>query len=142
MYSSTLPALSSLSFSSLNFYRRVGDGRAMDARSVAERWVRALEEETGAVCVGNKGRRRAEESSSIGAGVASGVAGPSTLTARAPAWSEDADVKLLPNFFLGGYEEFARTCLRDIKIGCVVLVSEEHDDVAEFKRCVEISYII
>lgn len=119
-----------MSFSTLNFYRRVNDTRAMDPRSVAERWVRSLEEEIGAVCVSSKGRRRAEESANQS--VASGVAGPSNLTSR--AWSDDAETKVIPDFFLGSYEEFARTCLRDIRIGCVILVSEEHDDVAEFKR--------
>ena len=128
-------SVSSLSFTSLNFYRRIGDGgaRAGDPRSAAERWVRALEEETGAMCVSHRGRAPGE-SADGGDSVATGVAGPSTLTARASAWHEDADVKVLPDFFIGSYEDFARMCLRDIKIGCIVLVSDEHDDVAEFKR--------
>ena len=45
---------------------------------------------------------------------------------------------VLPDFFIGSYEEFARTCARenDPKIGCVIIVSEEHDDDVEFKRFV------
>ncbi|KAH9925980.1 uncharacterized protein B0H18DRAFT_1007240 [Fomitopsis serialis] len=113
-----------------------GDGRALDPRAQAERWVRALEEETGAVCVGRAGARRAEAKAGS---VASGadVAGPSSLTSRAGAYEEDGGegvTKFLPDFFLGSYEEFVRTCERGAKIGCVVLVSEEHDDVPEFKR--------
>lgn len=42
--------------------------------------------------------------------------------------------KILPDFFLGSYEEALQTCQREAKIGCIVLVSNEHDDVAEFKR--------
>ncbi|KAI0683522.1 hypothetical protein C8Q76DRAFT_762755 [Earliella scabrosa] len=122
-------------------YRPLGPGASREARdpkSVAERWVRALEEETGAVCISRSASRKQQQSN--GHGVASGVAGPSSLTARGTAWDQgtngaaESDTKLLPDFFLGGYEEFARTCQRDVKIGCVVIVSEEHDDDAEFKR--------
>lgn len=44
--------------------------------------------------------------------------------------------KVLPAFFAGTYEEALRTCEREARVGCVVLVSEEHDDTREFKRCV------
>ncbi|KAM5543848.1 hypothetical protein V8D89_002465 [Ganoderma adspersum] len=117
-------------------YRPLGPGgsrEARDPKSVAARWVRALEEETGAVCLGRR------NSQGNGHGVASGVAGPSTLTPRGNTWevgsngSVDGD-KLLPDFFLGAYEEFARTCQRELKVGCVVIVSDEHDNDAEFKR--------
>ncbi|KAI0367261.1 hypothetical protein BV20DRAFT_1024608 [Pilatotrama ljubarskyi] len=133
-----LPNFAPFTFSALS-YRPLGpaQGReAKDPKSVAERWVRALEEETGAVCIGRSGRRHANGSSET---VATGVAGPSNLNARGSSWDDagvERDVKLLPDFFLGGYEEFARTCQKDMKIGCVVIVSEEHDDVAEFKRSV------
>ncbi|KAF7324835.1 UBX domain-containing protein [Mycena kentingensis (nom. inval.)] len=86
----------------------------------ADRWVRELEEETGAQCL-----------SAAASGVeTSQTAGPSTLTHRAPP----AGRKVLPDFTLGTYEDVLRTCQRDLRIGCVVLVSEEHDDVLEFKR--------
>ncbi|KAF7288153.1 UBX domain-containing protein [Mycena chlorophos] len=86
----------------------------------ADRWVRELEEETGAQCM-----------SAVASGVDTSLpaAGPSTLTHRAPN-----DRKVLPDFTLGSYEDALRTCQRDIRIGCIVLVSEEHDDVPEFKR--------
>ncbi|KAI9070407.1 hypothetical protein FKP32DRAFT_1586205 [Trametes sanguinea] len=131
-----VPNFAPFSFSTLT-YRPLGpsQGReAKDPKSVAERWVRALEEETGAVCISRSGRRR---TSGDGPSVASGVAGPSTLNSRSAAWDSTAaeqDLKLLPDFFLGSYEQFVRTCQKDMKIGCVVIVSEEHDDVAEFKR--------
>jgi FAS-associated factor 2 len=47
--------------------------------------------------------------------------------------------KWLPDFTVGTYEDALRTCEREAKIGCVILVSEEHDDVAEFKRRVPLS---
>ncbi|KAH9942679.1 hypothetical protein B0H21DRAFT_520653 [Amylocystis lapponica] len=135
-----LPQFSPFTLSSLtNTYRPLGprDGKPQDARSVAERWVRALEEQTGAVCIGRgiHGKRGAANGHSVASGADVG-AGPSTLTARSGAWNGDvdADVKLLPDFFLGGYEDFVRTCEREVKVGCIVLVSEEHDDVAEFER--------
>ena len=131
-----LPNIGIFSFS----YRPLGPapGReARDPKSAAERWVLALEEETGAVCIGRSARRRQSQTNGHSA---SGVAGPSALTARGTTWDEglagssEVDSKLLPNFFLGSYEEFARTCQKELKIGCIVIVSEEHDDDAEFKR--------
>ncbi|KAJ7254687.1 hypothetical protein B0H12DRAFT_1183952 [Mycena haematopus] len=91
----------------------------------ADRWVRELEEETGALCVSS-----AHHASGVDVGTSSaGAAGPSTLTHRVPS-----DRKVLPDFTLGTYEEALRTCQRDARIACIVLVSEEHDDVPEFKR--------
>ncbi|KAI0290852.1 hypothetical protein B0F90DRAFT_1929113 [Multifurca ochricompacta] len=42
--------------------------------------------------------------------------------------------RLLPDFTLGSYDEILRLCQSDIRIGCVILVSSEHDDVPDFKR--------
>ncbi|KAJ7083737.1 hypothetical protein B0H15DRAFT_911810 [Mycena belliarum] len=84
----------------------------------ADRWVRELEEETGAQCLNASG------ANAMGTG-----AGPSTLTHRGTS-----DRKVLPDFTLGTYEETLRVCQRDHRIGCIILVSEEHDDVPEFKR--------
>ncbi|CCM01252.1 uncharacterized protein FIBRA_03301 [Fibroporia radiculosa] len=129
---------SSLSYRSHGLGNR-HDSRLMDPRSVAERWVRALEEETGAVCISRSGARNNLDSSVNDHGVSSGTdaAGPSTLTARMgpnDSTVEDVELKSLPDFFLGSYENFVRTCEKSAKIGCVILVSEEHDDVPEFKR--------
>lgn len=63
-------------------------------------------------------------------------AGPSRITAR-NAQSDDclADGKrLLPDFVISSYEQFLRTCQRELKIGCVILLTDEHDDTPEFKR--------
>ncbi|KAJ7489513.1 hypothetical protein FB451DRAFT_1390665 [Mycena latifolia] len=84
----------------------------------ADRWVRELEEETGAQCI-----------SASGVNAPGTGAGPSTLTHRGTS-----DRKVLPDFMLSTYEEALRVCQRDFRIGCIVLVSEEHDDVPEFKR--------
>ncbi|KAJ6551534.1 hypothetical protein B0H19DRAFT_951330 [Mycena capillaripes] len=85
----------------------------------ADRWVRELEEETGAQCM---------SASASGVEAGSGP-GPSTLTHRGPS-----DRKVLPDFTLGTYEAALRVCQREARIACIVLVSEEHDDVPEFKR--------
>ncbi|CAL1710661.1 unnamed protein product [Somion occarium] len=103
-----------------------------DPRSAAERWVRSLEEETGAICL-SRVRSRSGDGASTGVGPSS-----SSLTSRpakqGEAAADDCD-GILPDFFVGSYEEFARTCAKetDARIGCVILVSEEHDDVPEFK---------
>ncbi|KAL4250158.1 UBX domain-containing protein [Abortiporus biennis] len=117
------------------YYRSSGAGRTndfrMDPRSVAERWVHALEEETGVLCA-SRARIHAGEGSASGVGPSN-----SNLTARKQDGSSvDVGERVLPDFFLGSYEEFAKACANelDAKIGCVILVSDEHDDDAEFKR--------
>ncbi|KAF9443437.1 hypothetical protein P691DRAFT_808971 [Macrolepiota fuliginosa MF-IS2] len=117
-----------LRFSTLNFYRPL---RRPTHRGGPDRWLRELEEELGAVCIGRLNAPRGSTSTS-------GVeAGPSRLTARNNAQSDDALAdgrKLLPDFVISSYEEFLRTCQRELKVGCVILLTEEHDDTAEFKR--------
>lgn len=118
-------------FANLNFYRPLPTG-PIDPRSVADRWVRALEEETGAVCI--------SRANTAGVAASSGTdAGPSSLTSRPGTSGREGQVseearKLLPDFTLGSYEEILRICQREAKIACIILVSEEHDDVNEFKR--------
>jgi FAS-associated factor 2 len=118
----------------LGFYSPLGRTRPTN-RGGADRWIRELEEETGAVSMG-----RLKASKGVSSGVSSGdAAGPSGLTSRGNAngASEGPDEegrRVLPDFVLGTYEEVLKTCQREIRIGCVILVSEEHDDVAEFKR--------
>ncbi|KAH6904324.1 hypothetical protein BKA70DRAFT_1297914 [Coprinopsis sp. MPI-PUGE-AT-0042] len=118
----------------LNFYSPLGRTRPT-GRGGADKWIRELEEETGAVSMG-----RLKASKGVSSGVSSsGDAGPSGLTSRGNAngGSEGADEegrRVLPDFVLGTYEEALKTCQREIRIGCIILVSEEHDDVAEFKR--------
>ncbi|KAF6743972.1 hypothetical protein DFP72DRAFT_1079270 [Ephemerocybe angulata] len=103
----------------------------------AERWVRELEEETGAVCLG-----RAGLGSSSALQTTSTSEGGSSLTNRAGnavdgmdfGDEEEGGRRMLPDFALCGYEEALRIAQREARIACIVLVSEEHDDVAEFKR--------
>lgn len=106
-------------------------GRGGQARGSGgpDRWVRELEEETGAVCVSLRSGRE---------GVASGVdVGPSSsVTARNAGATVEDGRKRLPDFKLGTYEDTLRLCQTEARIGCVILVSAEHDDVAEFKRYV------
>lgn len=115
-------------FNTLNFYRPLRPRPTH--RGGPDKWVRELEEELGAVCIGGLKSPRGSTSTS-------GVeAGPSRLTARNT--QSDGPLaegrKLLPDFILSSYEEFLRTCQREFRIGCVILVTEEHDDTAEFKR--------
>jgi len=120
-------------FASLGFYRPLPRGPRHSRRGGPDRWVRELEEETGAVCIGStKGPR--------GISTATENAGPSTMTSR-PRTAEDGR-KLLPDFRLGSYDEVLQMSQRDARIACIVLVSEEHDDVAEFKRSVDKSTFI
>jgi FAS-associated factor 2 len=116
-----------LRFSALNFYRPLP--RRPVSSGGPDRWVRELEEETGAVCIGRSNIPKAVSSST-----ATNGAGPSSLTARPRAFGEDR--KLLPDFTLGSYDEALRICQKEVRIGCIILVSEEHDDVTEFKRYV------
>lgn len=122
-------------FLSLNIYRplRRQGRRPVGRGGGPDRWVRELEEETGAVCI--------SRSRTANIGVASGSeAGPSSsnLTSRvAPAGDDRSSTsagKLLPDFTLGTYDEALRICQKESRVGCIILVSEEHDDVAEFKR--------
>ena len=121
--------------------RNGGGGGGGGGRNAQERWVRELEEETGALA-------RGAAASGVGTGASTSLAGGSAgLVARAGGSSASASGsggggngddarRVLPAFLLCTYEEFLRTCARDARIGCVVLVSAEHDAVAAFKRCV------
>lgn len=104
----------------------LGSAPTRDPKVAAERWIQSLEEETGCVSFSR---------SQAGEGEASGVAsGSSTVHSRRQG--DESSARFLPDFFIGSYESFAKTCATEVnpKIGCVVIVSEEHDDVAAFKR--------
>lgn len=68
-------------------------------------------------------------------------AGPSTTRRHTyPPAASDDNQKILPDFFDGSYEEVLDICQREGRIACVVLVSAEHDDDADFKRYVMFTY--
>ncbi|THH01011.1 hypothetical protein EW026_g1611 [Hermanssonia centrifuga] len=70
-------------------------------------------------------------------GEASGVASSSAPgLSRRTGDESPSSSRVLPDFFIGSYESFVKACAKETepKIGCAVLVSDEHDDVAEFKR--------
>ncbi|KAG9080444.1 hypothetical protein FRC06_006569 [Ceratobasidium sp. 370] len=113
-----LPRLPPISrVGSLTFFSRPSTSTD-DPRTAAMRWIRQLEEETGAVCVGHEKEVKSDGEDESGKGKVSVKGGT------------------LPNFFLGSYEEALRCAQRELRVLCVVLVSEEHDDVAQFKRTV------
>ena len=97
-----------------------------DSRSATRRWITSLEEETGAV------NFKTETVAATGLG---GRQSTSRRHAYPPASPAD-ESKILPDFFDGTYEEVLDTCQKEGRIACVILVSAEHDDVAEFKRLV------
>jgi FAS-associated factor 2 len=129
-----------LRFSGLNFYSPLRP-RPTPRQGGPDRWLRELEEETGAVSIARL---------KVPKGVSSSAAGPSSSAAASSSASHltsrgnaaaglngitvEEGRKLLPDFTLSTYEEVLRTVQRDSKIACVILVSEEHDDAAEFKR--------
>ncbi|KAH9006631.1 hypothetical protein EDB86DRAFT_2875261 [Lactarius hatsudake] len=112
-------------FSSLNFYRPLiaRPSTRSDPYTVSDRWVRSLEEETGAHCL-------SRASPVAGAGPSTSQLQSSELRSR----HSTASPRLLPDFTLGSYDEILRLCQSEIRIGCVILVSNEHDDVPDFKR--------
>ncbi|KAF5382836.1 hypothetical protein D9757_007312 [Collybiopsis confluens] len=121
-------------FLSLNFFRRSPGSTTVRGRPRAgggiERWIRELEEETGALCAGST-------ASADATGIQVPEAGPSTLTSRATAASSalhSNSQKLLPPFHLGTYDSILRLCQSSFRIGCIILVSAEHDSTPEFKR--------
>lgn len=95
-----------------------------DSRSAARRWITSLEEETGAVNF---------KSVAVAATGLDGRQSTSRRHAYPPTNPAD-ESKILPDFFDGAYEEVLDTCQKEGRIACVILVSAEHDDVAEFKR--------
>lgn len=102
-----------------------------DPAVVAERWVRELEEETGALCISKAALIDAQ---SNGNGAASeNEAGPSSGSSKLTR-RHATKTKTLPDFYIGGYDAALRVAQREARVLCVILTSEEHDDVPAFRR--------
>jgi len=114
-------------FSFLNFYRPLiaRSSNRSNPYTVSDRWVRSLEEETGAHCLS-----RANPVSDAGPSTSQ----PQTNDFRSRLVAGSS--RLLPDFTIGSYDEILRLCQSELRIGCIVLVSSEHDDVPDFKRYV------
>lgn len=95
-----------------------------DPASVADRFVRELEDETGAMTVSRARASRREDEP-----------GPSSLAAGQDVLF-DPGRKLLPDFWLGSYESALDAAKREARVLCVVLLSDEHDDTPDFRRSV------
>ncbi|KIJ56321.1 hypothetical protein M422DRAFT_239543 [Sphaerobolus stellatus SS14] len=127
-----MPISFTLSFAGLrNSLARSGMGSAANNRNgripddpflAADRLVRELEDETGAITV-SRARASAAESS--------GTAGPSITSLPL---NPDPTRKLLPDFHLGSYESALQLAKRDARPVCAILLSDEHDDTPPFKR--------
>ncbi|KAG8958672.1 hypothetical protein FRC03_008927 [Tulasnella sp. 419] len=89
--------------------------RGGNPKDVVDRWVRELEDETGAMCV-SRAAAAVDEGSSFG------------------SKEKEGRGKLLPDFWIGSYESALKAAKEDVKVLCAILVSEEHDDVPDFKR--------
>ncbi|KAG8849328.1 hypothetical protein FRB96_000864 [Tulasnella sp. 330] len=100
--------------------------RSGNPRDAAERWVRELEDETGAMSV-----TRAAVTATTTARTEKDASEGSELRQREKS---DSKGRLLPDFWLGSYESALKAAQSEAKMICVVIVSEEHDDTAEFKR--------
>jgi FAS-associated factor 2 len=93
-----------------------------DPASVADRFVRELEDDTGAMTVSRARASRREDEP-----------GPSSLAAGQDVLV-DPKRKLLPDFWLGSYESALDAAKREARVLCVVLLSDEHDDTPGFRR--------
>ncbi|KAG8798693.1 hypothetical protein FRC17_007350, partial [Serendipita sp. 399] len=120
---------------SLSWARRSGSGgggggkrrgsHSDDPSVVAERWVRELEEETGAVCISKAALMEAQADVDV-----QEEAGPSSrLTRRHPV-----KATTLPDFYIGGYDAALKAAEREARVLCAVITSEEHDDMPAFRK--------
>jgi FAS-associated factor 2 len=121
------------------FTPRNGVGRSIrppapNPRVAAERWIRALEEETGGIVVLSSSSSSEAQASASGVEVGSSTSTARNMVMTSAARGEHDGRKVLPNFIVDSYEGVLRRAQREAKIACIVLVSEEHDDDAEFKR--------
>ena len=95
-----------------------------DPASVADRFVRELEDETGAMTVSRARASRREQEP-----------GPSSAVGERDVLL-DPGRKLLPDFWLGSYDSALEAAKREARVLCVILLSDEHDDSPEFRRSV------
>ncbi|KAG8761378.1 hypothetical protein FRC14_004783 [Serendipita sp. 396] len=102
--------------------RRRRGSHSDDPSVVAERWVRELEEETGAVCISKAALMEAQAEGD--------EAGPSNRPVR----RHPVKAKTLPDFFLGGYDAALKAAEREARVLCVIITSEEHDDSPAFRK--------
>lgn len=93
------------------------NGITEDPATVAERFVHELEDETGALTVSHAATAHAGETAG------SSSAGKATENA-----------KVLPDFFIGSYEQALKAAESELKVLCAIVLSSEHDDVPEFRR--------
>ena len=126
-----------------NFYRNTTRQFREPSRGGGpDKWLRELEEETGAISIGRlKQQQPRGTTSSFNNTTTETGQSSSSLTSRRTNGQIDDGRKHLPDFTISTYEEMLKLCQREMKIGCVILVSEEHDDVLEFKRYIYIRFI-
>jgi FAS-associated factor 2 len=91
-----------------------------------------LEEETGAVCISKAALMDANGHDDNDAG--DNEPGPSSRIIKRRGGGPGSKMKTLPDFFLGGYDAALRLAQREARVLCIILTSEEHDDVPAFRR--------
>lgn len=95
-----------------------------DPDVVAERFVRELEDETGALTVSHARAANIDSSDA-----------PSSSTGNGNSSENNThNSKLLPDFFIGSYEQALKAAQTDLRVLCAIVLSSEHDDVPEFRR--------
>ena len=95
-----------------------------DPSRVVHQWVNQLEREAG---VGDGPNSTTSESTLV-----TGIAGPGPSTISRRNRESISSRCSFPDFFLGSYEDALRTAQADAVALCVILLSNEHDDVGYF----------
>src|SRR5258708_38676247 len=94
-----------------------------DPTATADRFIRELEDETGAMTISHANAAALE-------GVAdSSKPGNAAATGR-----------LLPDFFIGSYEQALKTAEKELRVLCFIILNREHEDVPQFRRLGSISW--
>ena len=101
-------------------------------------WVTQLEREAGVTSSSNLDSYNSTNTTE--AVVVTGVAGPGPSTLNRRLEQSPIPRRPFPEFYMGSYEDALRTAQADAVTLCVVLVSDEHDDVAYFVKWVLLSF--
>lgn len=92
-----------------------------DPTATADRFIRELEDETGAMTISHASAAAIE--------VMEGVADSSKSAGKAVATG-----RLLPDFFIGSYEQALKIAEKELRVLCAIILNSEHDDAPEFRR--------
>ncbi|SCZ91955.1 BZ3500_MvSof-1268-A1-R1_Chr5-3g08244 [Microbotryum saponariae] len=112
------------------FARDARSLQRMDPVGSAERFVRSIEEMTGAV----RWSRRLGDAQGSSSSVVGTSSGGSSSLERRRSGSNSSARKALPDFWIGSYESVLKKAKDDFQVLMVVLTCDEHEDDELFKR--------